>query len=248
MKTSDKILLYSSLGVIGLFLALDLLHYASFSRGEILDFAGIEQQDFERHEAEGVHFLVLDGPMRTFFYPSSRMTVDVDRSRSSQFSFERHGDTLLLSLKNAWSRSAHDDVRSYGDYVPVHVFIPALRGIKVIGGFAVLDNEEGRRAPDVALELDSTQCYVGNYDMHADTVYSIEPWGVLSVRGVNCNLIVNRQAHVRALDLRLDAQSEVSDRFSRIDTGYIQADSTTVLHLRGENLKKLRLDAIATSP
>jgi hypothetical protein len=248
MKTSDKILLYSSLGVIGLFLALDLVHYASYSRGEILDFAGIEQQDFERHQEEGIRWLVLNGPMRTTFYPADRLTIDVDRSRKSQFSFERHGDTLLLSLENAWSRSAHDDFRSYGDYVPVHVFFPALKGIKLIGGFAVLDNEEGRRAPDVALELDSTQCYVGNYDMHADTVYSIEPWDTIKVQGVNCNLIVNRQAHVRALDLRMDANSEVSDRFSRIDTGYIRAESTTTLHLRGENLKKLRLDAVATSP
>jgi hypothetical protein len=247
MKTSDKILLYSTVSVIGIFLAVDLLHYIDYRRGKILDFAGIEQRDFVSHEEEGIRWLVLDGPMSTIFYPADGLKVDVDRSRAAHFHFKRQGDTLFVSLEDFWSRTAHDPYYSYSGYTPVRVFFPALKGIRLINGFAVLDNEEGRKGFNAALELDSTQCWVGNYSDKADSVYSIEPWDTISVRGVNGNFIVNRQAHVKALALRLDAQSEMSDRFSLIDTAYIQGDSTTTLHLHGRNFNKLHLDEVVHS-
>jgi hypothetical protein len=247
MKTSDKVLLYSTVGVIGIFLAMDLLHYINYQRGEVLDFAAIEQRDFISHQEEGIHWLVLDGPMRTFFYPADRLKVDIDRSRASNFRFQRHGDTLVVSLENFWARSAHDPYYDYGGYTPVRVFFPVLKGMRIINGFALFDNEEGHKAVSAALELDGTQCWVGNYDQSRDSVYSIEPWDSIKVKGINSNFIVNRQVHVKALDLRLDAKSEFSDRYSLIDTAFIQGDSTTALHLHGRNFNKLHLDEVVHS-
>jgi hypothetical protein len=247
MKTSDKILLCTTVSVIGIFIVMDALHYIGYNRGQILDFAALEQQDFISHEQEGIHWLVLDGPMRTIFYPADRLKIDIDRHEASRFQFERRGDTLLVSLGRYHARNAHDNYYSYGENVPVRVFLPAMKGIKLINGFAVLDNEEGRKGISAALELDSTQCWVGNYDRNADSVYSIEPWDTITVKGVNSNFIVNKQAHIKALSLRLDAESEMSDRFSLIDTAYIQGDSTTALHLNGRNFRKLHLDEIVHS-
>jgi hypothetical protein len=242
MKTSDRLLLCSTLVVFGIFLLIDVLHYAQYRRGEILDFAAIERQDFVAHEEEGVHWLVLDGPMRTHFYPADRFKIDVDRSQAARFHFERDGDTLRVSLGHYWARSAHDAFASYGEYTPVQVFFPALRGIRLINGFAVLDNEEARKGINVAMELDSTQCWVGNYDVDRDSVISVEPWDTIRAKVINGHLIVNRQAHVKALELWMDGKAEATDRFSRIDTAMIRGDTTTTVLLRGENFKRMRLE------
>jgi hypothetical protein len=243
MKTSDKILLYTTVGFIGIFVVVDLLHFVNYRRGKIMDFAAIERQDYEPHEEEGIHWLVLDGPMRANLFPADRLKVDIPRNAGGQFQIRRAGDTLIVSFEGVWARGAHYDYSSY-DYPSVPVFFPTLKGIRLINGFAVLDNSQERKGVSAALELDSTQCWVGHYDIQGDTVASIEPWDTLSIRGVNCNFVVNRQAHVKAVELRLDAKSEMSDRFSIIDTGYIQADSTTALHLHGRNLNKLRFDEV----
>lgn len=243
MKTSDKILLYTTVSFVGIFVVVELLHYVNYRRGKVLDFAAIERQDYEAHEEEGIHWLVVDGPMKTNFYPADRLKVDVPKLSGRRIDVRRVRDTLIVSLKG-WARSAHDENFYYSDYPTLLVFFPTLKGIKLVNGFALLDNSAGKKGVGVTLELDSTQCWVGRYDRMADTVASIEPWDSLSVKGVNCNFIINRQAHVKAVEARLDAKSELSDRFSIIDTGYIQGDSTTALHLRGRNLNKLRLDEV----
>jgi hypothetical protein len=241
MKTSDKLLLFSAIGVFGIFALVDVLHYVKYRSGQILDFAAVERLDFVSHEEEGIHWLVLDGPMRTHFYPADRLKIDVERSQASRFHYERDGDTLRVSMANYRARSAHDGYYSYGDYVPVQVFFPALKGIRLNNGFAVLDNEAARKGINVAMELDSTQCWVGNYDMNRDSVISVEPWDTIRAKVVNGHLILNRQAHVKALELWMDDKAEATDRFSRIDTATVQGKMTTTLLLRGENFKRLLL-------
>ena len=244
MKKSDKILLYTTVSFIGIFVVVDLLHYVNYRRGKIMDFAAIEQQDYETHEEEGIHWLVLDGPMRTNLYPAEKLKVDVPKFSGARINVRRVNDTLIVSLEGVRVRGAHYDYANYGDYPSVAVFFPVLKGIRLINGLAVLDNSGGRKGVNAMLELDSTQCWIGRYDWPADTVASVEPWDTLSVKGVNCSFIVNRQAHVKALELRLDAKSEMRDRYSVIDTGYIQGDSTTILNLYGRNLNKLHLDEV----
>jgi hypothetical protein len=241
MKKSDKLLFYSFITAFGIFLLVDVLHYINYRRGNILDFAAIEQRDFVSHAEDGVHWLVLDGPMRTHFYPADRLKIDVDRSQAARVHFQRDGDTLRVSIADYRARSAHDAFNSYGNYVPVQVFFPPLTGIRLINGFAVLDNEEARKGINVTMELDSTQCWVGNYNPDRDSVLSIEPWDTIRAKVINGNLILNRQAHVKALELSMDDKAEASDRFSRIDTAIVQGKMTTTLLLRGENFKRLLL-------
>ncbi|HWB91807.1 MAG TPA: hypothetical protein VG605_08145 [Puia sp.] len=252
MKTSDKILICSTLSVVGILLTLELLHYIKYRKGETLGFKDIERLDFVSREDTGIHWLVLDGPMRTTFYPdglSDRLKIGVDRSRASEIRYLRHGDTLelLMDSRHYHVRSAYDNWFSYGDYLAVHVFFPPLRGIRIRNGFVTLNNEECHTGIGAALELDSTQCWLGRYDPQHDSATYTEPWDTVSVRSINSNFIINRQVHVKALDLRLDNKSEVSDRFSLIDTAYIRGDSTANLMLRGRNFGRIHLDHVVHS-
>ena len=263
MKTSDKILLYSTLSAVGFFLSLDLIHFVKYRRGEVINFKDVERLDYVSREDTGVHWLVLDGPMRSLMYPvgssgpgagfggsaAGRVKIDIDKSRAADVTFSRHGDTLevVMDPKNIRVRSAHDDWYSYGGYLPVRIFFPSGLGIRARNGFVVLNNEECHKDISASLVLDSTQCWLGSYNREFDTVSYVEPWDSISVRGVNSNLIINRQTHVHALDLRLDGKSEVSDRYSLIDTAYVEGDTNTLFILRGRNFGRIHTEHVVHS-
>lgn len=244
MKTSDKILLFSTLGALGLFVTVDLLHYAKYKTGEFLTYRQLETEDFDRHPMDGIHWLVLDGPMRTTLRPAEHFEFDIAKGDESRFYWLRQGDTLEIFTKQRNGRDAHQSWFGYFDYPPMRIYSPQLKGIRFKKGFAVLENEEDHQGINASLVLDSTQLWVGTYYPWHDTVTRMESWDSVSVRAVNSNFVMNKQAHVKALNLQLDEQSEASDRYSTIDTGYIKGDTGSYFHMRGKNFKKLRLDAI----
>lgn len=244
MRTSDKLLLCTTASFIGIFIMIDLLHYVNYARGNVLDFAAMEQQDYVLHEEDGIHWLVLDGPMATSFYPAKKLKIDIDKSVASKIVFKRIGDTLFVSFPHQRARGAHDYYSSYGNYPSVCVFFPPLKGIRINKGFATLDNAGGVSGLDAALELDSTQCWMGHYDNEADTVPNAEPWDTIRVKGVNANFVLSPQAEVKVLQLALDARSEAADFNCTIDSVSIAADSNTAIHFHGRNFKKLHVDAV----
>jgi hypothetical protein len=251
MKTSDKILLYSTLSAIGLFVAVDLSLYAKYRSGDILGFETLQEKGYTRHALAGIKWLVIDGPIHTVIRPgeTDSLEFDVNKMEDAHVDWFRRGDTLTIVVKNRRVRSAHDNWFSYGDYASVRVYCPPLKGIHINNGVAVLDNEANRKGISASLVIDSTQLWVGVFNSNWDSVYRIEPWDTMSVRGVNSNFILNRQAHVKQLDLSLDDRSEVTDRFSTVDTGFIQGDTNTNVVLRGRNIEKIRLlKAGHTSP
>jgi hypothetical protein len=243
MKTSDKILLYSTLSAVGLFAAIDLLQFAQYRSGDILDFKALQQRDYTRHSLAGIHWLVLDGPILSTLRPSENdsLEFDVNKMQEAGVDWVRRGDTLTISKKGGRIRSPHDNWYSFMDYTPVHLYTPSLRGIRVNNGNVSLANESGKPGLSAHFVIDSTQMWVGAFMPDADSVYSVEPWDTISVRGANSNFILNRQAHVKELGLLLDNGSQAEDRFSKVDPGFIQGDTNTIIHIRGKNFGKIRL-------
>jgi hypothetical protein len=249
MKTSDKILLYSTLSAVGLFIATDLLQFAKYRSGDILDFKALQQRDYSRHVLAGIQWLVLDGPIRSTLRPGENdsLEFDVNKLQEGHLDWVRRGDTLILSAKGIRLRTAHDNWLAFEDYVAVRVYSPQLKGVYANNGHVSLDNEARRAGLSAHFVIDSTLLWIGAYDRDSDEVYSVEPWDTISVRGVNSSFILNKQAHVKELGLVLDGRSEVTDRLSVVDTGFIQGDSNTVIQLRGKNFDKIRLSRAGRS-
>jgi hypothetical protein len=251
MKTSDKILLYSTLSAIGLFVAVDLLQYAKYRSGDMLGFTALQERDYTRHSLTGIQWLVLDGPIYSTIRPgeTDSLEFDVSKAADAHVDWFRKGDTLTIVVRNQRTRSAHDNQFSYGGYSSVRVYCPPLKGIHINNGFAVLDNEVSKPGLSAHVVIDSTQLWVGAFAQDQDFVYRVEPWDTLSVTGVNSNFILNRQVHVKVLGLSMDDRSEMADRYSTVDTGFIKGDTNTIIHLRGRNFEKIRLlKADHTSP
>jgi len=90
------------------------------------------------------------------------------------------------------------------------------------------------------LQLDSSQLWVGAYNQDRDSAVQTEPYDSIRITAVNSAIVLNRQAYVKALDLRLDDRSEMVDRFSKFDTARIRGEKNTGIQLKGSNFKKIR--------
>jgi hypothetical protein len=247
MKTSDKILLCSTLSAIGLFAMVDLLHYAKYKKGEILNFTQLNALDNVPHSFTGIHHVVLDGPIRTTLYPAQTdsLTLQVPKDKQDEFLYHQNADTLIIRSKGRNAHDAHQNWFGYIDYPPLQLFFTPGTKFHILQGFATLDNEAARSDRSARFQLDSSQLWIGGYDRYKDSVYGIEPWDSISITGINSQVDLNRQAYVKLLDMRLDNRSEAVDRWSTIDSGYIQGDTNTYLHIRGKNFQKLELHVLA---
>jgi hypothetical protein len=244
MKTSDKILLYSASFALTAFVGTNLLHYAKYRAGDILDAKAINAQDYAQHTLPGIHSIVLDGPMRATLYPSDHFAFELPRDAGGTFDYRQQGDTLLLFTRDLKSRNPHDNWNSYQDYPQVHIYFPRQAYIHIRNGFASLSNEGDRKEVSASFLLDGSQLWVGAYRPLADTVYAIEHFDSLRISAINSNIIFNKQSHIAHLDLRLDDNSDAEDRFSTIDSAVYLVDSNTNLRIRGKNSKKIRFAMI----
>jgi hypothetical protein len=244
MKTSDKILLYSASFALTAFVGTNLLHYAKYRAGEILDVKAINAQDYAAHALPGIHSILLDGPMRATLYPSDHFAFELPRDAEGTFDYRQQGDTLLLFTRDRKSIDPHDNWNSFLNYPQVHIYFPRQAYIHIRNGFASLSNEEGQKEVSASFLLDSSQFWVGANNPLADTVFAIEHFDSLRVSAINSNIIFNKQAHIAHLDLRLDDRSDAEDRFSTIDSAVYLVDSNTNLRIRGKNSKKIRFATI----
>ena len=240
MKTSDKILLYSASFALTAFVGTNLLHYAKYRAGDILDAKAINAQDYAKHTLPGIHSILLDGPMRATLYPSDHFEFDLPRDAEGTFDYRQQGDSLLLFTRDLKARDPHDNWNSFLDEPQVHIYFPPQAYIHIRNGFASLSNEEDRKEVSASFLLDGSQLWVGAYRPQADTVYAIEHFDSLRVSAINSNIIFNKQSHIAHLDLRLDDRSDAEDRFSTIDSAVYLVDSNTNLRIRGKNSKRIR--------
>lgn len=242
MKTSDKIILFSTLTAIGLFGGAHLLQYARYRAGDILTYKDLNREDYVPHTGTQPAWLILEGPMRASIVPADSFHFDLAKKDLSSFGYRQSGDSLIIGADERLIKNPHQGWNDYLLFPAINIYCPVLRGIRIRNGFAVLQNEQGRPGISVSLELDSSQLWVGAYNQDRDSVIQTEPYDSIRINAVNSAIVLNRQAYVKALDLRLDDRSDLVDRFSRFDTARIQGEKNTNIHLKGSNFKKIRWD------
>ena len=173
MKTSDKIILSVTVTALTLFALVDFLHFAKYRKGEIMHYKDILATGYNRQHFEGVHWLVLDGPIRTTVYPSDDMDLYTQKANSKEFLYMRNGDTLTVRTVHQGARDAHLDWYTYTVYPRLEVFTPALKGVHVKRGFVTLSNDKGQSHLSGDFRLDSAQLWIGAYDPNYDMAWRI---------------------------------------------------------------------------
>jgi hypothetical protein len=240
MKTSDKIILFSTVAALGLFGASQLLQYSRYRAGDILTYKDVNREDFDPHTGTQPAWLILDGPMRARIVLSDSFHFDLAKRDVSSFRYRPSGDSLIIEGDKRFNSNPH---LGWNDYLPlpaINIYCPVLKGIRIRNGFAVLENEQGQRGVSASLELDSAQVWVGAYNQDQDSVIQTEPYDSVKIHAFNSSIILNRQAYIKRLELQLDNRSDIIDRFSRMDTAFIMGDKNTNIQIRGSNFKKVR--------
>jgi hypothetical protein len=242
MKTSDKIILFSALTAIGLFGGAQLLQYARYRAGDILTYKDLDREDFVPHAGVQPVWLILEGPMRASIVPADSFHFDLAKKDLSSFRYRQSGDSLIIEGDKRLIKNPHQGWNDYLLFPAINIYCPVLRGIHIRNGFAVLQNEQGRRGVSASVALASSQLWVGAYDQDRDSVVQTEPYDSIRISAVNSAIVLNRQAYIKSLDLRLDDRTDMVDRFSRFDTAHIMGGKYTGIQLKGSNFKKVRWD------
>jgi hypothetical protein len=180
--------------------------------------------------------------MRASIVPSDSFHFDLAKRDLSSFRYRQSGDSLIIEADNRLMKNPHQGWNDYLFFPAINIYCPVLRGIYIRNGFAVLQNEQGRPGVGGSLELDSAQLWVGAYNQDRDSVIQTEPYDSIKIRSINSAIVLNRQAYVKVLDLRLDDRSDFVDRFSKFDTARIMGEKNTNIQLKGSNFKKIRWD------
>jgi hypothetical protein len=240
MKTSDKIILFSTLTALGIFGGVQFLQFARFRAGDILTVKDLDREDFVSTTLPRPASLLLEGPMRAFVLPADSFHFSIDINEVAAFHYHQAGDSLVIEGDKRLKKSPHQGWFDYMGFPTIHIYTPRLKNIRVNNGFVVLQNDEGRAGISVALDLDSSQIWVGAYNADRDSVVQTEPYDSITIHAVNSAVILNRQAQVKALDLWLDDRSDIVDRWSRLDTAHIRGEKNTYIQIRGRSLSKIR--------
>lgn len=238
MKTSNKLLLSFLTVAIVLFVGVHLALYASYRHGNIRTESELDASRFNRFSLSTPGWLVLEGNLRVRIIPSDHFQIDLDKTGRA-LGYRKDGDTLIISGNKSRIKNPHGSWSDYWNLPLVNVYSPALKGIRVEDGYVSLTNRENFTGLAASLMLTDAQLWIGAFDPLKDTADKIEPFDSIRIDAKNSSIVVNRQSLVHKISVRLDDVSEITDRFSEIDTGWIDANRYSKIYMTAANFNKI---------
>ncbi len=240
MKTSDKIILFSMLALLAIFITIHWQLFAAYKAGIILTQKDLDRDDFAPQSGEQPTTLILEGPIRTDIIPSDKWHFDFDKQDIKRLHYRQSGDSLIISTDDYLQKNPHLVWVEFMSYPLVHVYCPTIKGIRVRSGFAVLRTITNQPDINASFDLDRAQLWIGSFNPNDDLSIPMETYDSINIRAINSSIIFNRQCHVKSFDLRADDQTEIRARFPVIDTAHILGGKNTAIFLRGLNFNKIR--------
>ena len=258
MKTSDKILLISSLSSIGIFGLVHLALYAKYRRGDILMEKNLHAQQLAVHPIPAPRWLVVRGLLRTHIIPSDSFAIEfldgmdeVRRIRLKQAGglfpekveepfYHREGDTLFIE----GDKGQEIDQQFASQMRPapfpiVNVYCRGLELIEMEGGQITLVGGTRARPAGANLAIRNGVLWVGQYHSQADKDYP-DLFDTVQVRASGSTVMLNNPVMVARLQANLTNHSLIDDRNIDIGQLALNCDSTSKVSFTGKNLQKLR--------
>ncbi|HEY4063916.1 MAG TPA: hypothetical protein VGM30_18545 [Puia sp.] len=268
MKTSDKILLISSLSSLGIFGLVHLMLFAKQERGEIQKENGFQARQLTFKQMTEPYCLVMRGLLQIHIIPSDsfslefRLSADDNRTiipkesvaslngsrsdpgtnNSKEPVYHREGDTLFIDGEKGqvWRKNADMMIQWPFPVVNVYCRHPGL--IKVEGGQVTLVG--GRTALQAGgrstrMTIRNGILWVGQFHGWNDPVYP-EFFDTLQLHATNSTIMLNHLAATDRLQTSLSDNSLLQDLNMDIGQLEVGCDSSSRVNLTGKNLQKLR--------
>lgn len=260
MKTSNKILLISSLSAMGIFGLVHLTLYARYERKDLLTENDLQGRRLALIPAP--RYLAIRGLLQTHIIPSDtfsiefrnssddsrmiqpRQSKDADAWNKREPSYHREGDTLFIEGEKGRTvyRNNADQMIQW-PFPVVNVYCRNLGLIEVNGGQVTLvgaTQTAGAAGDQARLIVKNSILWVGQYHNWSDPL-TPEFFDTLRIRAFNSTVLLNHLTVTGPLQANLADNSLIEDRGTDIGQLLeIGCDSTSSARFTGKNLQKLR--------
>lgn len=238
MKTSDKLLLTLALMILGVFGAVHLTLYARMKAGHIVN---VHSQSGWRllYEGKAPHLVVLEGDINVQLTLSDSFFIEMQEEARGQVSCRPAGiDSMVVKGDSTQSINPHSPVQYYNDRPWVNIHAPSPTDIRLKGVQALLQGSKQPGKRNLHVQAISSQLLLGGYGATGPDFFN-QYYDAVQVQAENSKLVLNQNAVIHKLSVRLDDVSEMNDQKATIDSIYIQHMAHSKINLTGTNLDKL---------
>jgi hypothetical protein len=241
MKTSDKLILFFSLSVLGLYGAAQLALYARSRQGEIVTNAPLEEGRITEYKGKAPAFLSLQGNVNVRLIPSDTFYIEYEREAKGKINCRPFGtDSLLVQGEDLSRMSPHRPFQGYSDFPWIEVHTGTHTRIRLTGVLAIVKGPTNSGRTDWDLQAINTQLWIGEAYGNETDFAAAELYDSVQVNATNTNIVLNRNAVIGQLTAQLDDQSEINDEHATIGKPAIHYTDRSKVNLTGINLNKLR--------
>jgi hypothetical protein len=240
MKTSNKLILFFFLSAIAILGAIHLALFSKYRRGLIETEKELNEEQFNSFRMQAPKWLSLNGHLHVNIIPSDSFHISLDKNARG-LGYRLQGDTLIITGNTEGDKNPHGSWNEYWNLPRVNIFCTGLSGIRVVNSYVAITNEKGKAGVAAFFTLKDAQLWIGAFDPVKDSVFNTEPFDSIVVGETNSTVVINRQSLVHKLSVQLDNVSEITDRFSRIDTGRIVAGRYSKIYMTAANFNKIGL-------
>jgi len=240
MKTSNKILLWLLLVVLGYMACAQIALHIKYVNKDTTDAATYNALIFDDYAFNNIKNIKVNGLSSCDIFFADSVKLFVEKSVISYARFRVSGDTLILY--GVYSGGSLADNRFYMSpqrvklYMPAHINVYALNANIYVRGAGDSNHIHSCRF-DIANSGLYTRLFYGadSLDRYFDT---------LSVTARNNSFVsLFKNDHFNMLNVNLD-HSLINDFHAKIQQSAIAADSNSAVVLGGENITKLNSTAI----
>jgi hypothetical protein len=239
MKTSNKLLLTFFLFVLAVFSTVHLTLYSQLRHGHIFNSRTSMEGWPHVYDGPAPDVLVLEGNINITLIPSDSFFVEVQEEFAGKIHCRSTADSLVVKGDTSFVSDPHRFFGNYSDFPWVSVHMGRHTGIRLRSVLALLRGNDKPVSFDTHITATDTQLWIGESYGTNGADYPSQFYDSLQVEGVNTDLVLHSNAHIRHLTANLDSRSEVNDLRANIGTIRIQYTPQTKINLTGVNLDKL---------
>jgi hypothetical protein len=240
MRTSNKILLGIFIGPLIIITLIQLTLYAKYKSGHYVIMKTVQQDRFIHYAPKNINHIAVYGLNNFRIISSDSLKLEIEKDENSHLHYIIKGDSLIIHgdtvINNPAARRSSDIERSYQN---VNLYLPSLAGILADNSDVVLEGtNDSLKAKSFHFDvINSSSIKVD--DKGGDTSHTY--FKEITIKAFHSSGI-ELTARSRVNDFQLSMiESSFEDNGAFIDKLTIDADKSSNISLKGENLKKLNL-------
>ena len=236
MRTSNKILLGIFFLPLLVLATVNTALYTKYKTGHYIAMAVVEQERYTRQDLKNIHYVAVYGLNNFTIKPADTARLQIEKDEKGHLHYNIQGDSLVIHGDSLRRTSKEDEVLR--SYQAVTLYLPGEANIFADNTDLYLEGAtDSSKSKSIQLLLNNSSRFEMPDDFDNE---KSQYFNVLSVHANNANGIeLSATARISALQLVL-TNTPFDDKSAAIGKLSINADKTSSLRLKGDNLEKIK--------